>query len=507
MITLEKRVREILLENRKSGRGLRRFSALFTLIFAMPIFASDTLTIPPLRLTSYLGKLPKSVAIMTASETERKGLLLRSEPSIEVANFQNLISLDLLQIYQLAKDEDATYAVARAEFTGNREKVSQARAGYLPILNASASVAKAVNAQQGLPRSRYASDGYSISLMQPLIRPQVWANFRQAKQQVLQAEHKLSAANQELILRVAKAYFDVLLAQDNVKVSQAQKTAFERQLEQARKTFEVGTTTITDANEAQAKYDQAVAKEIADQNDLRIKSDVLRQIIAKVPPRLSSLRDNVTFDQFVSDNLNEWEKTAETDNQTIAISKADAEIAKLEVTKQRAGHLPVLDLIMSYTDNRNGIGNIFGGRADFRSTQIGLQLTIPFYSGGGVSSKVSEALALQQRAQSDLEQKRRDSLQAVRTAFLGVNSGASKIKSLEQAVKSSQVSYESTKLGREVGVRTTIDLLNAEQQVFEAQRDLSQAKYELLINRLNLLASAGKLTEEDITKLNDIFEK
>lgn len=504
----KKRVLATFGEHNRTGKYLKKFSAVFALLLASPLFAGESLIIPPLRMSLRLVEIKTSKTVTFNSRVVvDNSSPLKPVSTIEVLNFDNLLMIDLLQIYQLAKQEDAVYASAQAEYNAGKEKASQARAGFLPQFTASATIAKAVSAQQNLPHSRYDTNGYSVSFIQPLIRPQTWATYRQAKQQVLQSEFKLSASHQDLIQRVAKAYFGVLLAQDNVRVSQSQKLAFERQLEQAKRTFEVGTSTITDTNESQAKYDQSVAKEIADQNELQIKKDALRQIILKTPQRLSPLIDDATFDQFISDKVGEWENIAEAENQTISISRAEAEIAKFEISKQRSGHLPTLDLVLSYIDNRNGVPNIFGGQSNFRSTQIGLQLTIPLYAGGSVTSRVARALADQQRALSDLEQKRRASLQTVRSAFLGVNSGAIKIKSLEQALKSSKVSLESTKLGREVGVRTTVDVLNSEQQVFQAQRDLSQAKYELLINQLNLLAAAGRLKEEDLIKINDMLAK
>lgn len=427
--------------------------------------------------------------------------------TLTLAQSVNGWTADILEIYQEAKTQDPTFAVAEAEYKAGLERMPQARAALLPNLSGSATNGKVVTKTEGIQKTRYDTSGYSLSLTQPLFRLQNWATYSQGKQQVIQAQAQYSSAQQDLILRVAQAYFDVLLAQDNVTVSQSQKTAINQQLAQAKRNFEVGTATITDTNEAQAKYDQATAKEIADQNDLEIKRQALRQLLSTVPDKLASLKDNLNLPLPVPNDINEWVSAAEKNSYILTTLRAGVEIAKTEVWKQWSGHLPTIDMVGSYSDNRNGSVDLFGGRADIRTNQAGLQATMPIYSGGQTQSRVREAVANRERANFDLEANRRAVEQTTRAAYLGVTSGVNQVSALQQALKSSQVSLDSTKLGREVGVRTSLDVLNADQQVFQSKRDLLQARYNVIVNQLKLKAASGQLEEKDLVEVNELLTK
>ncbi|MBA2690832.1 MAG: TolC family outer membrane protein [Burkholderiales bacterium] len=421
---------------------------------------------------------------------------------------QPAVAADLIQIYQDAKTRDATFASAEAAYRAGVERLPQGRAGLLPSINLSGNVTRNQRESEGEPTLQATGRGYTLSLSQPLFRLQNWATYDQAKQQVLQAEAQLFAARQDLILRVAQAYFDVLLAQDNLTVSQSQKTAISEQLAQAKRNFEVGTATITDTNEAQARFDQAAAKEIADANELEIKREALRQLIAAVPDRLAALREETALPLPVPNNINEWVAASEINNQTLAVLRAATEIARAEVRKQRAGHWPTVDLVASYGDSRNGLsGSSSGGGSDNKSSQIGVQVTVPLYAGGATQSRVREALANDDKANFDLEANRRSIAQAVRSAFLGVTSGVTQVAALQQARRSAQVSLDSTKLGREVGVRTSLDVLNAEQLLSQARRDLFQSRYNVILNQLRLKAAAGRLSEGDLAEVNSLLDR
>lgn len=424
---------------------------------------------------------------------------------VALALAQPVLAADLLQIYQDAKVQDATIASAKATYDAGQERVPQGRAGLLPFVNLTGNVTRVESEPTGLPSQSVTTRGYTLSLTQPLFRAQNWATYDQAKQQVLQSAAQFSAAQQDLILRVAQAYFDVLLAQDNVTVSQSQKTAISEQLAQAKRNFEVGTATITDTNEAQARFDQAIAQEIVDQNDLEIKHQALQQLINRLPDRLSPLKDQLALPLPKPNNIKDWVSAAEQNNQTLTTLRAGVEIAKQEVTKQKAGHLPTVDLVASYADNRNAITSGFGVSADLTTKQIGVQVTVPLYAGGATQSRIREALANQEKSTQDLEVNRRVVSQTTRTAFLGVTSGVSQVAALEQALKSAQVSLDSTKLGREVGVRTSLDVLNAEQQLTLAQRNLLQARYNVILNQLRLKAAAGQLTDGDVAEVNSLL--
>ena len=424
---------------------------------------------------------------------------------VTLALAQPALGADLLQIYQDARTQDASFASAEAAHRAGVERLPQGRASLLPSINFSANASRNYSDPDSFPADRYTSAGYTLSLAQPLFRPQNWATFDQAKQQVLQAEAQLAGAAQDLILRVAQAYFDALLARDNLTVSRATKIAISEQLAQAKRNFEVGTATITDTNEAQARFDQGTAKEIADANDLEIRRQALRQLLAMVPETLAPLRDEAVLPLPTPNDINAWVTASEVNNQTLTILRAGTEIAHAEVRKQRAGHLPTVDLVASYANNQNAIFNVFGGRADIRTSQIGMQLNVPLYLGGVIDSRVREALANQDRAGLDLEANRRTVAQNVRTAFLGVTSGVTQVAALEQALRSAQISLESTKLGREVGVRTSLDVLNAEQLVSQALRDLLQSRYNVILSQLRLKSAAGQLNEGDLAEVNGLL--
>jgi outer membrane protein len=475
---------------------MKRILVLIALALAQPVFSADIPQIAELqlrlqRILADVGQPPQSTGATSTQATQG----------------QPARAADLLQIYQEAKTQDATFASAQATYQANLERLPQGRAGLLPTVSLSGNVSRTYVEPDGFSRTDYDSSGYTLSLTQPLVRLQNWATYGQAKQQVLQAEAQFSTAQQDLILRVAQAYFDVLLADDNVGVSQSQKTAISEQLAQAKRNFEVGTATITDTNEAQARYDQAIAKEIADQNDLEIKRQALQQLISKIPDQLLPLKDQLALPLPTPNNINEWVTASEKNNQTLTVLRAASEIAKSEVQKQRAGHLPTVDLVASYSNNRNGFADFSGDRTDLKSSQVGIQVTVPIYAGGATQSRVREALANKDKSNYDLEANRRTVAQSTRTAFLGVTSGTTQVRALEQALKSSQVSLDSTKLGREVGVRTSLDVLNAEQQVFQARRDLLQARYNVILNQLKLKAAAGQLNESDVAEVNNLLAK
>ena len=426
---------------------------------------------------------------------------------VALALAQSVFAADLMQIYQDAKSQDSTIASAQAAYQAGLERIPQGRAGLLPQVNLGANIFHTTLERSGLATGSANPYGYTLSLSQPLYRPQNWATYDQAKQQVLQSEAQFSAAQQDLIQRVAQAYFDVLLAQDNVIVSQSQKTAISEQLAQAKRNFEVGTATITDTNEAQARFDQAVAQEIVDQNDLEIKRQALQQLINKLPDRLSPLKEQLTLPLPKPNNINNWVAASEQNNQTLTIFRAGVEIAKQELTKQKAGHLPTVDLVGTYADSRGNVTS-FGGIGEVvKQTQIGVQLNIPLYAGGITQSRIREALANQEKSVQDLEVNRRSVAQNARSSFLGVTSGVSQVAALEQALKSAQVSLDSTKLGREVGVRTSLDVLNAEQLLSQARRNLLQSRYTVILNQLRLKAAAGQLNEGDVAEVNNLLSR
>jgi outer membrane protein len=409
---------------------------------------------------------------------------------------------DLLGVYRDALVSDPVFQSARAQHQAGIEALPQARAGYLPSVSASASRFRNQVDTSTSPQVDYNSQSLSVSLSQPVFRWQNWIAISQAEQQVLQAEATLAAARQDLILRVSQAYFDVLLAQDNVALSEAQKTAISEQLAQAKRNFEVGTSTIVDTLEAQARYDQAVAKEIADKNDLEVKKRALQQLVGKPADALTPLKDPLALEGPKPASIEEWAAAATTSSYAVAVSRAALEIARQEVERAKAGHYPTVDLSASYSKSKSPLQSLDGSDITTDTGSVGLQLSVPLFAGGATQSRVRQALAGRDRAEQDLENTTRTVAQSVRQNYLNVTSGIAQVKALEQALASTQSQLDSTILGRDVGVRTSVDVLNAQQQVFQTRRDLQQARYAYIMNTLRLKAAGGTLVEADLEKVN-----
>jgi outer membrane protein len=410
---------------------------------------------------------------------------------------------DLLGIYRDAQVSDPVYQSSRAQYNATLEKLPQARSGYLPLIAGSASIFRNDVDRDLSNDISYTTKVYAVTLSQPVFRLQNWIAIDQAKAQVVQAEAILAAAQQDLAIRAAQAYFDVLLAQDNVALSEAQKTAISGQLEQAKRNFEVGTATIVDTLDAQARYDQANAKAISDMNDLEVKRRALQVLLGKLPEGLTPLREPLELAPPQPNDIEAWVTAAQVSSPNIASAKANYEFFREEVSRQRAGHLPTLDLSGSYSRASNPQATVPGIVGPIsNSASVGLTLSIPIYSGGLIQSRVREALANRDRAEQDLENAQRGVLQAVRVNFLNVTSGIAQVGALEQALASTQSQLDSTILGRDVGVRTSVDVLNAQQQLFQTRRDLQQARYNYLLSTLRLKSSTGVLTDADVESVN-----
>ncbi len=417
---------------------------------------------------------------------------------------------DLMAVYRDALAYDAQFAGARAAVEAGREKLPQGRSGLLPTIGLGASTTwndvdttRRINGATET-NSRYNSNGWTVTLTQPLFRWQNWVAYTQSELAVAQAEAQFGLARQELIVRAAQAYFDVLLAQDTLATARAQKAAIAEQLESAKRNFEVGTATITDSHEAQARYDLTSAQEIAADNDLTVKRQVLRSVIGKDPEGLKNLKAGVQMARPQPDDINKWVEMAESASASVQIYQALFEIATREVEKQRAGHYPTLDLVA--TNGRSGAGAGTTGGFDSKSSTIGLQLTIPIFAGGAVMSKDREAVALKEKAAADLENARRTAALNARQAYLGVSAGLAQVKAYEAALTSSQSALDSNKLGYEVGVRINIDVLNAQSQLYDTRQKLAKARLDTLAALLKLKAAAGSLGEDDVAAVNSLLE-
>jgi outer membrane protein len=416
-----------------------------------------------------------------------------------------LNAADLIDIYQEALDHDAQYAAARAEHKAAQEKIPQGRAGLLPTLTLTGVKQRQLIDSSIGPERTINRAGVVVQATQPLFRMENFVAYEQSKIQVMQADSQFIIAAQDLILRVAQAYFDVLSAQVDLGAVVAQKKAIDKQLAQAKRNFEVGTSTIIDTDEAQARFDLIVSEEIAAKNVLEISKRTLQQITGRYPDNISRLHKNDKPDLFILKyaGMDDWLAVAEQNSLTIRVQQSVLEIAKHEVERAKAGHYPTLDLVALYS-NQKGVGGTFTGRGiDITSKEIGLQLNVPIFSGFAVQSRVREALANQERVLQDLNNTHRDTALKVSQQYLNFTNGIAQVKALRQAMASSLSQLESTKLGQEVGVRIEVDVLNAQQLYYSAQRDLTRARFNLLMSRLRLEAEAGELDEDDLRQINE----
>ncbi|MGH8713532.1 MAG: TolC family outer membrane protein [Casimicrobiaceae bacterium] len=419
---------------------------------------------------------------------------------------------DLLQIYRDALANDPVLASARATWVATQENVPQAQAALLPNVGLAANAGGQdyyanvhVDPTEKI-RERFPQLAYTISASQPLYRRQNSLSLDQARQQVGQSDYVLSSAQQDLIVRVTQAYFDVLLARFNIELTESQKAAVSENLAQAKRNFEVGTATITDTNDAQAKFDQIVAQEIATRADLDNKLAALRAIVGRFPGDLKRFGGKFEPHLPAPNALEPWVEQALRQNYQVRIAQSNFDIATLEVERQRAAHYPTVDLVASFNQGYAGgsasTSSVASASFDSRLTLFGVQLNVPLYEGGAIDSRVRQAIANQDRARQDLESARRSAQLLAQTSFSGVTSGVAQVKAFEQALASAQVSYDSNKLGLEVGVRTNLDVLNQQQQVFQTRFNLAQSYYNFLISELKLKQAVGTLTEADLEQIN-----
>jgi outer membrane protein len=414
---------------------------------------------------------------------------------------------DLLDLYRQAKTNDPAWLAAQAGYQAGIEKAPQGRSLLLPTLGLSASKSGS-DQQVTLPNSsniyHYSTDTYAIQFTQPLYNKQNFANYAQGLAGANQSEFELELARQELILRASQAYFDVLAAQDALDFVISEKESIGKLLALAKRNFAVGNATLVDVHEAQARYDIAAAQQITATNFLEVKKEALRVLTGTEPGVLARLVTKLELQAPEPADMNQWVETAVNGNQRIKSQREAVEIARQEVEKSRGGHLPTLDLTASRAYSDAG-GSVLGFAIESTTNQIGLQFQMSLYQGGGISSKVRESVAQLEVASQRLDQTRRQVAQQVRESYLSVINGVARVQALEQARISNERALESTVIGYERGVRTGVDVLNAQRELFRARLSLSQARYDYLISRLLLKAAAGALQEQDLEGINRLL--
>lgn len=414
----------------------------------------------------------------------------------------------LYDIYLEAKQNDPTLASAHSANQAAQELIEQAKANYRPSVNLNASAnatrsnVKILGSNNPFRGGSNRFEGYSgsVEARQPIFRKENWERINQSETQVSIADKQYHLAQQDLMLRTTQAYFDVLLAQDQLTLIEAQKAAILSQLDQAKATFQVGTATITDVNEAQARYDLIVAQALSAKNNIDISKRALQALTGKIPSKLASVRGDLKVNN-IKQNIQEWQNVASKNNLNVQIQEDSIKLSEQDIDIAKAGHYPTLDAVASYSNSyANGGQNGFGN--DSENTTVGLELSLPLYLGGGVTSRVRQAAFNKQKALDDLQLALRQTDLETQRAYLNLNTSIAQVQALEQALVSSQTQLDSTKLGYEVGVRTSVDVLNAQQQFFSANRDLLQSRYNYLVNIIRLKTTAGIVNEADLQDIN-----
>lgn len=422
----------------------------------------------------------------------------------------SLAAQDLLQTWQAALSKDPAYSAARAAYRAGQEKLPQARAGLLPAI--SAELGGLYHETRGASNMALARNGsrntWDLVLTQPLFDWSRWQTFEQSKLMVADVELQLQQAYQDLLLRVAQTYFDVLAAQDTLSASIAEKTSIAVQLESAKRNFELGTATITDTYEAQARYDLVLAEELRRQNELDVRRDLLAQIIGEMPGALAELPYGVQLPAPQPARLSDWSKQAENTNLGVTRAQLHTRIAQYDVDIAGSGHYPTLNLRAASGSVSDGTmqGNVSRNGRTMDST-IGLVLSIPIYTGGSVSSQVTEKIQLEQKARHDLEAAQRQAVQAAREYYTVAVTGLARVRALEAGEKSSRAAVEANRTGYAIGVRINLDVLNAQQQLYATLRDLAQARYNTLLASLRLKAASGSLSEADLVAVNRLLRE
>ncbi|MCW8877958.1 MAG: TolC family outer membrane protein [Kangiellaceae bacterium] len=461
---------------------------------------------------------------------------------IAVLSSSSVWADNLLDVYNLAKDNDPTFLASDAGRMATNERVNQSMAQLLPQLSASLSTSKSnqessgattvigavddpstPNVDESLPQnssneSDSTNSGYSISLSQEIYNHSTWLNLKQAEKRALQSNINHEGSKHDLIIRVAEAYFNVLAAMDSVEFSKAETEAVSKELAQTKQRFEVGLIAMTDVHEAQSRHDRAVASQISAQNALDNSHEALQQVTGQYHYDLLGLKDEIPLRNPQPSNIKQWVKEAETNNVTIKASKIGLEIAKKAIDVSFAGHYPTVNLSASYSDGTGETDSegtqFFGSLAvtsntnsdgDSKSSSVSLNVNIPLYSGGRTNSQVKEAQSLYLQAAHNLEADHRRAVSETRSAYLGVVAAVSSVNALNQAVVSSQSALEATQAGFEVGTRTIVDVLQQTQLLFSAKRDHARARYDYILNTLRLKQAAGLLGEEDLAQVNKML--
>lgn len=417
-------------------------------------------------------------------------------------------AVDLLDIYRDAVTHDAQYAAAKAQYLSMQERLPQAQASRLPKINLEAGYdynSVDTNNSQSTGYRDFGSYEYGVTATQSLYRKQNDVAVDLAQLQMVKASTELELAHQSLMLRTLWLYSNVLRARTNLGTVGAQKIAVSEQLELAERNFAVGTATITDQREAKARLDLVLAEELAATNDLRVSKEALQELVGgPISANLAPLKMPIELKVPMPNDIDLWVQRATEQSLEMLIAKHEVIIAQTRVEFNRLGAAPTVDLVGSISDSYAGNSTI-GSGFDTTTGVVGLRLRVPLFEGGKVKSETREAISQYDKTSQQLEYVKRKVAQEARVAFLDITTGVARIDAFEQALSSTKLQLESTKLGLEVGVRTAVDVLDAETLLAEARRDMFGAIYDTILAKFRLQAVTGRLVESDLVAINDLF--
>lgn len=434
---------------------------------------------------------------------------------------------DLKEVYARALTNDPLIREADANRLATRESKPQAVASLLPQIAATANYRdnESLGSQTFLQEEDDGSvtigvaesetdgtrEAWNVELRQSIFRWQNWAELKRANVEGAQAEAEYVVAQQDLILRTAEAYFNVLAAQDTLEAAQAAHDAIERQLEQSEKRFEVGLIAVTDVQDAKAASDSATAALIQAKRNLATSGEILRELTGDAWDNLEKPGNDMPLAAPNPASPEDWVKLAMEQNASLTASRLAADVTRQVVNIERGGHYPEVDLVVTHgefeDDGRftNQTGVTFPNDSDSEDTTIGVQVTVPIFAGGATSSRVRQAQYRHTAARERLERTVRETERSTRDAYLGVNSEVARVQSLKQAVESAQTALQATEAGYEVGTRTSIDVLQARQRLFQSQTDYARSRYDYLLNVLRLQQAAGTLDRQGLEEINALL--
>jgi outer membrane protein len=415
---------------------------------------------------------------------------------------QMAYAIELTTAWEQARNHDAQLKASQAQINAAKERTIQASSANGLNVNATATASESLVDTNKSGNTLSFNPSLGAQLSYPLYRPQNLANIESSKLQLLLSETQLAQAEMELMVRVSQAYFDVLAAQDSIALLRAQKRAISEQLASAKRNFEVGTATITDQQEAQARFDLVIAQEIAAENDLDVKKAALVTLTGQATEKVRGLAAKNNALPTLTEPESQWVTQASDSSFAVRLSRVATELAKREIDRSVAAKKPTLDVVGNVGLARSS--STVAGLVS-RSASAGIQLTVPIFNGGALDSRQREAIALLDKSENELLANQRIAAQASRSVYKKLSSGIAQVKALQQAEKSSQLALDSNQLGYQVGVRINIDVLNAQQQLFSTQRDLARARYEVLLDNLRLRQAAGTLSAIDLKAVSALL--